>query len=56
MIKDWGKIPSPCYVMEEDLLRKNLTLIKHVADTAGVGNIIAFKIFAMWEVVPIFLE
>ena len=32
MIKDWDKIPSPCYVMEEDLLRKNLTLIKHVAD------------------------
>ena len=56
MIKDWDKIPSPCYVMEEDLLRKNLTLIKHVADTAGVEIILAFKAFAMWKSFPIFRE
>ena len=24
------KVPSPCFVMEEDLLRKNLALIKSV--------------------------
>mgnify|MGYP000351725490 CR=1 FL=1 len=56
MIKDWDKIPSPCYVMEEELLRKNLTLIKHVADTAGVEIILAFKAFAMWKSFPIFRE
>ena len=33
----------PCYVMEEDLLRKNLTLIKSVAERAGVEIILAFK-------------
>ena len=27
---DVTKVPSPCYVMEEDLLRKNLSLIKSV--------------------------
>ena len=31
---DLTKVPSPCYVMEEDLLRKNLSLIKSVADRA----------------------
>ena len=33
---DVTKVPSPCYVMEEDLLRKNLSLIKSVAERAGV--------------------
>ena len=33
---DIDKVPSPCYVMDEKLLRKNLSLIKSVADKAGV--------------------
>ena len=40
---DIEKVPSPCYVMEEELLRKNLSLIKQVADRAGVEIILAFK-------------
>ncbi|MCE2617356.1 carboxynorspermidine decarboxylase [Phocaeicola oris] len=53
---DINKVPSPCYVMEERLLRKNLSLIKHVADTAGVEIILAFKAFAMWKSFSIFRE
>lgn len=53
---DINKVPSPCYVMEEDLLRKNLSLIKHVADIAGVEIILAFKAFAMWKSFSIFRE
>lgn len=53
---DINKVPSPCYVMEEDLLRKNLSLIKYVADTAGVEIILAFKAFAMWKSYSIFRE
>ena len=49
---DLTKVPSPCYVMEEDLLRKNLSLIKSVADKAGVEIILAFKAFAMWKSFP----
>ena len=44
---DIHKVPSPCYVMDEALLRKNLSLIKSVADKAGVEIILAFKSFAM---------
>ena len=47
--KDFDLFPSPCYIMEEELLRKNLTLIKSVTDRAGVEIILAFKSFAMWR-------
>lgn len=53
---DIHKVPSPCYVMDEALLRKNLSLIKSVADRAGVEIILAFKSFAMWKSFPIFRE
>ena len=50
------KIPSPCYVMEEKLLRENLALIKSVKERAGVDIILAFKAFAMWKSFPIIRE
>ena len=53
---DFNRFPSPCYIMEEELLRKNLSLIKSVADRAGVEIILAFKSFAMWRSFPIFRE
>ena len=56
MMIDFAQFPSPCYIMEEELLRKNLTLIKSVADRAGVEIILAFKSFAMWRSFPIFRE
>ena len=42
---DLNKIPSPCYVLEEELLRKNLELISSVKKHAGVEIILAFKAF-----------
>ena len=53
---DFTRFPSPCYIMEEELLRKNLNLIKSVADRAGVEIILAFKSFAMWRSFSIFRE
>ena len=53
---DVSKVPSPCYVMEEELLRKNLRLIKSVKERARVDIILAFKSFAMWKSFPIFKE
>lgn len=50
------KVPSPCFVMEEELLRKNLSLIKSVKDRTGVNIILAFKAFAMWKSFPIIRE
>ena len=50
------EIPSPCYVINEQLLRKNLALMKSVKEHAEVEIILAFKAFAMWKVFPIFHE
>ncbi len=51
-----SKIPNPCYVMEEDLLRRNLSLIQSVAQRADVEIILAFKAFALWKSFPIFRQ
>lgn len=51
-----SKIPSPCYVMEEELMRQNLKLIKSVKDRAGIEIILAFKAFAAWKSFPIIRE
>ncbi|MDO5482376.1 MAG: carboxynorspermidine decarboxylase [Bacteroidaceae bacterium] len=54
--KNIEKIPSPCYVMEEALLRRNLGLIRSVAQRADVEIILAFKAFALWKSFPFFRE
>lgn len=56
MAIDFSKIPSPCFILEEELLIKNLTLIKSVAESSGVEIILAFKGFAMWGAFPIVRE
>jgi carboxynorspermidine decarboxylase len=42
--------------MEEELLRRNLQLIRSVSERAGVQIILAFKAFALWRSFPIFRE
>lgn len=50
---DIAKIPSPCFVLDEARLRKNLQLIDRVQQQAGVQIILAFKGFAMWSAFPL---
>jgi carboxynorspermidine decarboxylase len=50
---DYSKIPSPAFVLEEELLLKNLELIKSVQERSGAGVILALKGFAMWRVFPL---
>lgn len=49
-------LPSPCYILEEDLLRRNLSLIRDVAQRADVEVILAFKAYALWKTFPIIRE
>jgi carboxynorspermidine decarboxylase len=53
---DYNKVPSPCFVIDEERFRKNLSLIKHVSDESGAEIILAFKGFAMWGVFSILKE
>lgn len=48
--------PSPCYVIEEAKLRRNLQFIRDIAARAGVEIILALKAFANWRVFPIIAE
>ena len=47
---------TPCYILEEKLLRRNLELISDIARRADVEFILAFKAFALWRTFPIFRE
>lgn len=47
---------TPYYLLEETLLRRNLALIRRIADEAGVEFILAFKAYALWRTFPIFRE
>ena len=51
-----NKIPSPCFVLEESLLRHNLEIIGRVQRESGASIILAFKGFAMWRAFPILRE
>lgn len=53
---DFSKIPSPCYVIDEELLRNNLESISNVKENAGIDIILAFKGFSMWKAFPIIRE
>lgn len=48
----YDQIPSPAYVLDLKLLRRNLELIQKVQKEAGVNIILALKGFAMWRVFP----
>jgi carboxynorspermidine decarboxylase len=50
---DLREIPSPCFVLDEALLHRNLQVIDRVQKEAGVSVILAFKGFAMWSAFPI---
>ena len=47
---------TPIYIIEEEKLRRNLSLIARVAKEADVEIILAFKAFALWKTFPIFRE
>jgi len=56
IIKDINSLPSPAYICEEQLLRKNLELLKKVQDEADVKILLALKGFALWSTFDICKE
>ena len=47
---------TPIYIIEEEKLRRNLSLIRDVARRTDSEWILAFKAFALWKTFPIFRE
>lgn len=52
MKTDFTNTPSPAFILEERLLRKNLELIDSVQKAADIEIILALKGFSMWSVFP----
>ena len=46
-------IPSPCFVLEEAKLQRNLELLAQVQREAGIKIILALKGFAMFSAFPL---
>ena len=47
---------KPYYLLSESLLRRNLDLIRRVAQESGAEIILAFKAYALWKTFPIMRE
>ena len=54
--KTYKEVRRPMYILEEALLRRNLSLINSVARQADIEIILAFKAYALWKTFPIFKE
>ena len=52
----YSNITQPAYVIDEEKLRRNLSLIQGVARDSGVEIILAFKAFALWKTFPLFRQ
>lgn len=53
MAINYDHVPSPAFVLEEALLRKNLELMRYVQEASGASIILALKGFSMWHVFPL---
>lgn len=47
-----AEIPSPCFVLEEKLLRRNLEILQDVQNRSGAKIICALKGYALWSTFP----
>lgn len=50
------QVPTPCYVVDETLLRHNLSILKGVADRTGAKILLAQKAFSMYPLYPLISE
>jgi len=46
---DLGRVPSPCFVVDEVAVRRNLATLKAVGDRSGAQMLLALKAFSMWS-------
>lgn len=50
---DWKQAPSPSYIVDERLLKKNLKRLKSIQDRTNCDILLALKGFAMFSTFPI---
>ncbi|OPZ92468.1 MAG: Carboxynorspermidine/carboxyspermidine decarboxylase [Firmicutes bacterium ADurb.Bin419] len=50
---DFSGLPTPCYIVDERLLRKNLEILHSVQERTGCSILLALKGFSMYSVFPL---
>lgn len=50
---DFKSLPTPCYIVDEELLRKNLEILNSVQERTGCKILLAEKGFSMFSVFPL---
>ncbi|MGK0544460.1 carboxynorspermidine decarboxylase [Halomonas cupida] len=50
---DTRALPSPCYVVDEVAVERNLRILAEVADASGAKVLSALKAFSMWHFAPL---
>jgi carboxynorspermidine decarboxylase len=50
---DLGRLPSPCFVVDEVAVEGNLKILSDVADASGAKVLAALKAFSMWRLAPL---
>lgn len=50
---DFGALPTPCYIVDERLLIRNLEILQSVQDRTGCSILLAQKGFSMFAVYPL---
>jgi carboxynorspermidine decarboxylase len=50
---DFSCVPSPCYLVDESLLKRNLELLQSIQQRTGCKILLALKGFAMFSLFPV---
>lgn len=53
---DVGSIPSPCYVVDEAAIERNLKILAHVQQASGAKVLLALKAFSMFALAPLVMK
>mgnify|MGYP003294251453 FL=1 len=53
---DYTQVPTPCYVLDEQRLRKNMETLSDIQKRTGVHIICALKGYSFWRSFPIIAE
>ena len=51
---DLSRLPSPCFVVDEVAVERNLQILNQVARDSGAKILSALKAFSMWRLAPMY--
>ncbi len=53
---DLSRVPTPCYVIDQEKIRFNLQLLRDIGDRSGAKVLLALKAFSMWSLAGLIEE